>query len=357
MQNRQINHVIFQKQLFLWYHSHHRNLPWRNTREPYKIWISEVMLQQTTVQAVIPYYENWIKLFPDIRTLSQAPLQQVLKAWQGLGYYQRARNLHAAAKILVKHHKAEIPKDYGMLIKLPGFGPYTSSAVLSIAYGMSFPVIDANVRRICMRLMRLKGKTTSQTDMAVKKFLNEHLVQKKIGIFNQAMMELGALLCRSKNPSCLLCPVSEFCKAFASGEQEIIPSPRKREYKRIEAVIALIKKGDKYLIQKRPSRGLLAGLWEFPGGKKKTGESLEQALRREIQEELGTQVKHLRFLTHVQHAYTHFQVKLSAFSCRLQSEPELSRRNFRWVTLQEMRHYPFPSGSAKIIKYLEKPGL
>lgn len=354
MREERFDHLKFHTRLILWYNSHSRSLPWRKTNDPYKIWISEIMLQQTTVQTVIPYYERWVEHFPNIGTLSRAPLQQVLKAWQGLGYYQRARNLHSAAKIIVNRYHSQIPKEYDDLIKLPGFGPYTSSAVLSIAYDKPCFVLDANVRRVGMRLIRLKEKATSKTDAATKKLLNAYIPLKKIRTFNQAMMELGALVCRPRNPSCLLCPVTEFCRAFESGEQEIIPSPRKREYKKIETVIAIIKKGERYLIQRRPSRGLLAGLWEFPGGKKKPGESLEEALHREIQEELGTDITEVCFLTQVQHAYTHFQARLHAYSCLIKHEPQLDKQTFRWVTLRGMHQYPFPSGSAKIIKFLEK---
>ena len=179
------------------------------------------------------------------------------------------------------------------------------------------------------------------------------LPQNKVGLFNQAMMELGALICRSKNPRCLLCPVPYFCKAFDKGEQEIIPRPRMRNYRKIEAVIGLVKKQDKYLIQKRPPKGLLADLWEFPGGKRKPGETLEEALSREINEELSAEMVSAELFTSVKHAYTQFQVTLHAFTCTLKGLPPLPRDKYRWVSLKAMRRYPFPSGSAKIIQFLE----
>jgi A/G-specific adenine glycosylase len=348
MEEKIIETAEFQKRLFRWYERHHRSLPWRDSVDPYKIWISEVMLQQTTVQTVLPYYAKWIKTFPRIKDLSQAPLQKVLKYWQGLGYYQRAKNLHKASRIIMEKFRGQIPQEYEELKQLPGFGPYITAAVLSLAFDKPFPVVDANVRRVLMRLKGARGEANPKNDKGLFDFLSPFFPRKKTGIFNQAMMELGALVCRPKNPSCLLCPLNDFCQAFKEGVQEVIPLPKKRNYRRIEAVVAIIKKNGKLLIQKRPPEGLLADLWEFPGGKRKSGETLEDALHREIKEELHTEVQSEKFMIRVQHAYTQFQVNLYAYECRL-------NKNFhRWVTLEGMKRYPFPSGSAKIIKYLEE---
>lgn len=343
----------FSTTLLHWYKKNYRHLPWRQTKNPYFIWISEIMLQQTTVQAVIPYFENWIKFFPNITSLSQAPLQNVLKAWQGLGYYQRARNLHAASKIILKSHKGKIPKNYEILKKLPGFGPYTTAAVLSLAFDLPYPVIDANVRRVLMRLMGLAKEANARYDTKLQEFLSPLLPEKNMSTFNQAMMELGALTCKPKNPACLLCPFPNDCKAFTQGKQEVIPKPKKKNYKKIEAVVGIIKKENKFLIQKRPPNGLLAGLWEFPGGKINSGETQKQALYREIREELHSEVKGANFLVTVRHAYTQFQVTLHAFECILEQNPSLDKTVQRWVTLKDIHHYPLPSGSAKIIRYLE----
>lgn len=348
------NAAGFSKKLFKWYATHHRKLPWRETNDPYKIWISEVMLQQTTVPAVVPYYKEWLSQFPDVQTLSASPLQQVLKVWQGLGYYQRAKNLHRSARILMDEHRGKIPEDYEQLIKLPGFGPYTTAAVLSIAFDKPFPVIDANVRRVWMRIMGMRKESNPKVDKDILGFMKPFLPRTKMGIFNQAVMELGSLVCRPKNPHCLLCPVQEYCEAFTMGEQEIIPRPRRRSYRKIQAVIGVVEKKGKYLIQKRPPTGLLSDLWEFPGGKRRKDETLQQALRREMMEELGVEVDGIRSLTQVKHSYTQFQVKLYAFQCSLKTEPSLTKRDHRWVSLRGMRKYPFPSGSAKIVQFLEK---
>ena len=348
------NAIEFKRKLETWYSAHHRKLPWRETLDPYKIWISEIMLQQTTVQTVIPYYNDWIERFPDILTLSTASLQKVLKAWQGLGYYHRAKNLHRASKIIMTDFKGQIPQNYDDLKNLPGFGPYTTAAVLSIAFNKPFLTIDANIRRILMRLMKLPRKATSSIDKKLHHFFTPLLPRRNMGIFNQALMELGSLLCRPKNPLCLLCPVLDFCGAYKNGEQEVIPIPEKRSYKKIQAVIGIIEKNGKFLIQKRPSTGLLADLWEFPGGKLEKEETAEQALKREIQEEIGVEIDEKCFLTKVQHSYTQFQVTLHAFSCSLKTDPVLDKIRHRWVSLKEMRQFPFPSGSAKVIKFLEK---
>jgi A/G-specific adenine glycosylase len=325
-------------------------------RDPYKIWVSEVMLQQTTVPAVIPHYERWLKVFPDMRSLARAPLRKVLREWQGLGYYQRARNLHLAARAIVREHGGRVPSDATALRRLPGFGPYTTAAVLSLAFGQPRPVIDANVRRVLMRVLGLQGTAKARIDKSLGTFLETVFPKDSPGDFNQAMMELGALVCRSRNPQCLACPVRSHCRAAREGRQEIIPLPRKLSVEKVEAVIAVIRKdgppGGPVLIQKRPSGGLLADLWEFPGGKVEPGESLAAALRREVREELGVELFDIRRLTTVQHAYTRFRVTLHAYTCRLCDQDLKLGPRRRWVTLLSIRRYPLPSGSVKIVDHL-----
>jgi len=312
------------------------------------------MLQQTTVGAVIPYYQNWLEKYPTVRRLAGQPLQNVLKAWQGLGYYARAKNLHAAARAVVNDHGGRLPTDYGKLRKLPGFGPYTAAAVLSLAYDLPYPVLDANVRRVLMRLARVRGQVSPGNDRRLLAHLMPLYDSRRPGLFNQAMMELGALVCRPRNPLCLQCPLPEFCAAFQNGEQEVIPRPRKRSYQKAEAVVAIIRDGNRYFIQKRPSAGLLADLWEFPGGKMEPGESPVEALKREIREELGVEIARAAPLLTVRHAYTRFQVTLRAFECSVKQKPGLRGHDRRWAALGALRRYPFPSGSAKIVRFLEE---
>jgi len=344
----------FQSKLMQWFSAHHRKLPWRSTRDPYRIWVSEIMLQQTTVRAVIPYYERWIAWFPDIRTLSRAPLQRVLKAWEGLGYYQRVKNLHRAARIVVARHGGVLPQSEEELRRLPGFGPYTTSAVLSLAFGRPHPVLDANVRRVMMRLGRIRGKGGPGTDRRLLETLRSLISHRHPGRFNQALMELGSTVCRSKNPLCLLCPVTKFCLAYKAGEQEVIPTPRKRTYKDIEAVVGVVENQGRFLIQKRPEKGLLAGLWEFPGGKIEPGETPVEALRRELREELDAEVESETHLLSLRHAYTRYRVRLHAFLCRLRGRPRPKSRNHCWIEPENLKKYPFPSGSAKIVRVLEE---
>jgi A/G-specific adenine glycosylase len=312
------------------------------------------MLQQTTVATVIPYYERWFKLFPDIRSLARASRSRVLKAWEGLGYYQRARNLHEAARIMCREYDGRVPDKYERLISLPGFGPYIAAAVLSIAYGLPFPVLDANVRRLMMRLHGVHDRLSSGTDRRLLEKVGTVFPSSDGGEFNQALMELGALVCRPRNPACLLCPIQRFCLAFTRGEQEVIPAPAKRNFKKIKTVVGIIKEGKRYLIQQRPPQGLLAGLWEFPGGKQEKGESLRAALHRELREELSAEVKKEELLLKLRHAYTHFLVTLYAFKCELAGRPELSRQRHRWVSLRALKNYPLPSGSAKIVRFLKE---
>ncbi len=343
--------------LLRWYRARRRKLPWRGTKDPYRVWVSEIMLQQTTVQAVIPYYKRWMTLFPDVRSLARAPLRKILKAWQGLGYYRRAQNLRAAAKIIMENHGGRLPEDRDAISKLPGVGPYTAAAVLSIAYRKPYPVVDVNVRRLMMRVLAIRGEPISKHDAAILGFLSAVISQRNPGAFNQALMELGARICKPRNPHCPRCPVQSHCSAYRKGLQEVIPRSRKTERaKKVEAVVAVVEREGRYLIRKRPEQGLLGGLWEFPGGKRKPRESRLAALRRELTEEVGVPSHDEKFLAKVRHAYTTFEVDLYAYRCRLEGDPDPRRGPIKWVTSKGLRYYPFPSGSAKIIRHLEKSG-
>jgi A/G-specific adenine glycosylase len=312
------------------------------------------MLQQTTVQAVIPDYERWLRIFPDLPSLARAPLRRVLREWQGLGYYERARNLREAAARFVREQGGTLPRDASELRRMPGFGPYTTAAVLSLAYGQPLPVIDANVRRVVMRLLGIRGKAEARQDPAVREFLASVFPKDRPGDFNQAMMELGALVCRSRSPQCLACPVRPACRAAREGAQEIIPEPKTLRLEKREVVVAVIERNGLILIQQRPPGGLLAGLWEFPGGKVEPGETLTGALRREIREELGVGIQSVRRLTTVRHAYTRFEVTLHAYACGIGEQGLAPGPRRRWVRLEALRRYPLPSGSVKIVDFLAR---
>ncbi|MBF0479796.1 MAG: A/G-specific adenine glycosylase [Candidatus Omnitrophica bacterium] len=338
--------------LLKWYKKNLRDLPWRKTSDPYHIWISEIMLQQTTVTAVIPYYERWFKIFPDIKTLASAPLQKVLTVWQGLGYYQRARNLHQAAQAIVSKFNTIIPSSADILKTLPGLGPYTIGAVLSIAYQKPLPVVDANVRRVLLRLMAIQEKINTKRDKEFYALLEHLIPHSEPGNFNQALMELGALICTSKNPSCHACPVSLCCESYKKGTQELIPEIISKKIKPLRVVIGIIDYKNKLLIQQRPEKGLLAGLWEFPGGKIEAGETPLKAIIREIKEETGLTVIKATLFTKVIHYYTQYKISLTAFHCVCQSYTQPLKSNQKWVTKKSLKTYPMPSGSAKIILML-----
>ncbi|MBZ0166548.1 MAG: A/G-specific adenine glycosylase, partial [Candidatus Omnitrophica bacterium] len=340
--------LSFAGRLNRWYRKNARDLPWRQTGDPYQIWISEVMLQQTTVKAVIPYFERWIKIFPTLQCVAACSEQKLLNMWQGLGYYQRARNLHRAAKIISEQFDGKMPSDYETLRRLPGFGPYTTGAVLSIAYDQRVPIIDANVRRVLMRWMGQEGKATPTQDPLILKCLDRIMPGKNLRTFNQALMELGALVCKNREPVCNVCPVYQDCQAFAMGTQEVIPAKDKKSCVELDVAIAVARKNGRYFIQQRPAKGLLADLWEFPGGKIEAGESARQALIREVREELGIEVFQIEPFMKTWHFYTKYKVRLNVFSCRFAGTPRPQTAH-RWISKAGFKNYPMPSGSAKIV--------
>lgn len=340
----------FTKDLLTWFTVNARDLPWRKTKDPYYIWVSEMMLQQTTVSTVIPYYERWIRRYPSVDKLASSDEQEVLKMWQGLGYYNRARNFHKAARIVVEKYNGHLPQDPSELMALPGIGPYATAAISSIAFKRILPVIDANVRRVMMRILLIRDKISTAHDAKILMALNKFISLKEPGNFNEAMMEIGALICKPKEPSCNQCPLSAYCKAYQKDVQELIPEPVNKVIEEIQAVVGIIRFNNKLLIQQRPNKGLLAGLWEFPGGKvEKTDKSLGEALKREIKEETGLEVTLGKKLGQVTHFYTRFKVLLTAFVCEPVGKVSL-KENMRLVTKEELKKYPMPSGSAKIIE-------
>ena len=342
--------------LLAWYSVNKRTLPFRDIDDVYKIWLSEVMLQQTQVETVIPYFKNWINKFPTIKTVADAEQESLLKMWEGLGYYSRCRNFHKAANIVVKTHNGKIPNNWEEFRALPGVGDYTASAVLSIAFKKPYPVIDGNVKRVMARILRFRN-LTKRNIYRMKKCLIDIISKENPGDFNQSMMELGARICTPKNPKCGLCPVSFQCGAFLVGTPESYPLPiKKKKPPHYEIVAGLIWRGNKFYIQKRGQKGMLAGLWEFPGGKVEKDESLEDALRREIQEECGAKPKIIKKFGTINHAYTHFSITFHGYHCSENGTPINDLEHSTWIEPGQISEFPFPKANHKLFSLLEEQG-
>jgi A/G-specific adenine glycosylase len=345
------------KQLLIWYHENKRDLPWRRTNDIYAIWLSEVMLQQTQVATVIPYYQRFLEQFPSIQALADAEEQEVLKLWEGLGYYSRVRNFHKAAKQLMSDHNGIIPRTPAAFQALPGVGPYIAAAVLSIACGVPMPAVDGNVMRVYTRLFGINddiSKTSTRTK--IFKELKEVVPDGEAANFTQAFMELGALVCSPRSPNCHICPFKEECVAFKSGTIAQFPvKPRRAKVPEYNVSIAIVVKADRIYIQKRPSKGHLGGLWEFPGGKSQPGETPEQTVIRECREELGTAVEIATKLAEVRHAYSHFKICLTVFICHLIGEDvqQPEGHPFKWIAIDEIEEFPFPGANHKFFPQLK----
>ncbi len=317
------------------------------------------MLQQTGVQTAIPYYERFLKRFPTVEKLARARLDTVLKHWEGLGYYARARNLHRAARDIVARFDGQVPQTAAELRSLPGIGRYTAGAIASIAFDQRTPVVDGNVERVLCRVFRIRE---APKDAAVHKRIwsiaEGLLPAERVGQFNQALMELGAEICTPRNPRCADCPLRRVCEARLHGEQNSLPVRSvKKPLPRHNVVVGVIYRDGRLLIDKRRPEGLLGGLWEFPGGKVRTGESLQAALRRELREELAITVRVNRPLTVVDHTYSHFHVRLHVFECtHVSGRPRcITCDDVKWVRLQDLGRYAFPAANNKIIRVLREP--
>jgi A/G-specific adenine glycosylase len=345
-----------QNGLLDWYRENARLLPWRETRDPYAIWVSEIMLQQTQAETVIPYYRRFIKTLPDLRSLAQADLGAVLKLWEGLGYYARARNLHKAAEMILENLSGDIPADYCSLKKLPGIGDYTAAAIASIAFGESVAVLDGNAKRVYARWIALKTDPGTKTGVsALRRIAEKSLHQTDPGTWNQAVMELGAILCSLRAPGCSLCPVKADCLALKKEMTEQIPRRKKRKrLPHYQVTAGVIWHQDALLIARRKEEGLLGGLWEFPGGKLEDGETLQECLERELAEELEIKVEVGERLTEIKHAYTHFRITLHAFNCSYISGPPqaLGCAEWRWIQPAQLDEFAFPRADRKVIEIL-----
>lgn len=340
-----------------WYSANKREMPWRESSDPYAIWLSEVMLQQTRVDQATPYFQKFISAYPTVADLANADQHDVLLLWEGLGYYARGRNMHKAAKAVVELHGGVFPSSYEELIALPGVGPYTAAAVSSIAFGGRHAVVDGNVIRLLSRFYGITDDVaSSRTKRVIQSLADELLDPQHPGEFNQAVMELGSLVCAPSLPQCGNCPLARWCVANKTLQTDAIPyKAPKQKVPHHDIVVAIISDGTgRILVARRPESAMLGGLWEFPGGKVEQGESFDEALHREISEELGIQISINREFMVLKHAYSHFKITLHAFLCaHTGGTPEpRSSSELRWVSPKQLAKFPFPRANRRLTEAL-----
>lgn len=345
----------FQQDLINWYHKEKRDLPWRRERDPYKIWVSEIMLQQTRVDTVIPYFNRFMEQFPTIESLAEADEEAILKAWEGLGYYSRVRNLQSAVREVAAEYGGKVPADKNAFLSLKGVGPYTGGAVLSIAYGLPEPAVDGNVMRVMSRLLTMWDDIAKPSSR--KKF--EEAVQALMyhddpSSFNQALMELGATVCTPSSPACLLCPVQQHCQAFEEGVQRELPvKTKKKADKRVQMGAAVLTAPDgSIVIEKRPSTGLLAQLWQFPNAELPKGAHPRRALEELLTEQYGQRVTiQSDKLTDITHVFSHLTWDISVYKGAIEGVPVKER--IKSVPVEEVESHAFSVSHQKIWQYVK----
>jgi A/G-specific adenine glycosylase len=338
-----------------WYDRHRRDLPWRRTRDPFRIWVSEVMLQQTTVKAATPYYRTFLERFPTLQSLAEAAEEEALAAWSGLGYYHRARNLHRGARYVAERHRGRFPKTLEAALAVPGVGLYTASAILSIAYGVRLPVVDGNVRRVLSRLLALRGPEYRK-DGPYYNRAEELLDAERPGDWNQALMELGATVCTPRDPGCAACPLRRRCRAHALGITAELPEGRARRAPVVvQVAAALVEREGKVLLVRRPEGRLLGRMWEVPQT------SLESRglpdLARELEERHGLRVVPGALAVRARHAITFRRITLEGYRARLKQPVPSDPERFLWARPEEVSALPVASSTRKLLKGLASPQL
>ncbi len=352
------SHVVnqFGRRLVSWYAEHGRDLPWRHTRDPYHILVSEMMLQQTQVERVLNYYPRFLKAFPTLRALAGASQDRVLKLWEGMGYYARAGHLRRAAQIILRDHEGLIPSELAALRALPGVGYNTAASVASLAYDQAWPVLDGNAIRVLCRVFLIPDDPRATAPQRRLRDLAKSLIPEgQAASFNQALMDLGALICRPQKPRCSPCPLGSLCAAHAAGDPASLPRVARRPPRpHVDITAGIIWKGERFLIAQRRPNDLLGGLWEFPGGRQEEDETLEQCLRREIMEELGVRIRVDGHFMSLKHGYSHFRFTLHAYHCTyLRGKPRpLGCAAYRWVQIPQLGNYPMPRADQKLASAL-----
>jgi len=348
----------FARKLLAWYARHKRALPWRDVHDPYRTWVSEIMLQQTQVETVIPYYQRWLDRFPSVQALAAAPLNDVLAVWEGLGYYSRARNLHRAAQRVAAERGGVLPNTMAELLALPGIGRYTAGAIASIAFGVDAPVLDGNVKRVLARVFDIQTDVKSPAGTKELWALAADLVPPgRAGDYNQALMDLGATICTPRAPACDVCPVRELCAARRLGVQlqrPVMPARRPRP-ERIYAAAVIVKAG-RVLLGQRPNDELLGGLWAFPAVECPARKDLSQGLSQALRDGWGLQVSVGAQVQTLFHGFTHFKLVLHVFDCDWRAgrvKPGPGPR--RWVRLADLDSYPMGKTDRQIAQALRTP--
>jgi A/G-specific adenine glycosylase len=329
-----------QTKLLRWFEKNERDLPWRKNRDPYAIWVSEIMLQQTQVGIVIPYYHRFLESFPTVRDLAKSNLSEVLKVWEGLGYYSRARNLHRAAQIVLDHFHGKIPDILKDLLSLPGIGRSTAGAILSFAFNKEAPILDGNAQRVLSRLFAVSSHPGGGKPEDFLWQISESLIPKGFSNpFNQALMDLGSMVCTPTEPQCFRCPLHHFCKGRASGNPERFPAKKaKRNTPHVKSVSAVIIKDGKVLLNQRPAAGLLGGLWEFPNWKieEKGWLRPKLRLRNQVQKEMGMKTKVEEPIGTFKQTFSHFKLTLHVYDC----QPIHGKGKGRWIPIKNLPLFP-----------------
>ena len=339
------------RSILTWFDISKRDLPFRKNKDPYNIWVSEIMLQQTKVETVIPYYNNWIKKFPDIESVSKASESDLLKTWEGLVYYARCRNFHEAAKIVCKKYNSIIPSSWDAFRGLPGVGEYTAGAVLSIAFNKPFIALDGNVKRVMARITGRRKISKNNTNLIIS-ILNKWLDHNRPGDFNEAMMELGSCICIPRAPKCFDCPVKFFCRAFKNGNPLNYPKQiKKKRVPQYTFVGGLIRDKNKILIQQRDHK-MLTGLWEIPNEIVDSANTSNKVLKNYIIENYGFNINVEKKLGVINHGYSYFKMKLILLDCVKTDEATKQKKEYKWINKSEIRNYPFHKVNHKIFSLI-----
>ena len=357
---------VFVEPLLEWFRANRRDLPWRANKDPYRVWVSEVMLQQTRVDTVIPYYERFMDRFPTLEVLADAPEEEVLKSWEGLGYYSRARNLQMAAREVKERYNGVIPDNPEEIASLKGIGPYTAGAILSIAYNRPEPAVDGNVMRVLSRFFRIHDDIAKvSTRKRMEQLVRGIIPHESAGDFNQALMELGALVCTPRGPQCLICPVMEHCGGRLAGEEERLPVKTKAKPPRPERRLAALITGtgnmkDKVLFRLRPGTGLLAGMWELPhvevpGPRHDYSETWKRERLKAGLKEEGIEISSSEWMMRVEHTFSHIHWDMDVYLCvpAFGQDAPLPE-GWRWMDAEERKRAAFPNVFLRILERVER---